>query len=145
MYVNWAQTMNLHCIHVWNGKLYNLIHSLVHPFTHSYLFFFFFNVVTPSVHLYFSFLIVEFDFLYCIVPGFPVLHYLPEFAQTHAHWVGDAISTISFSVTPFSSCPQSFPASGSFPMSQSLQQVPEGSELQPQHQSFQWIFRVDFL
>ena len=26
--------------------------------------------------------------------------------------------TISFSVAPFSSCPQSFPASGSFPMSQ---------------------------
>ena len=25
-------------------------------------------------------------------PGFPVLHYLPEFAQTHVHWVGDAIS-----------------------------------------------------
>ena len=24
-------------------------------------------------------------------PGFPVLHYLPEFAQTHGHWVGDAI------------------------------------------------------
>ena len=23
-------------------------------------------------------------------PGFPVLHYLLEFAQTHAHWVGDA-------------------------------------------------------
>ena len=27
----------------------------------------------------------------CIAPGFPVLHYLPEFAQTHIHWVGDAI------------------------------------------------------
>ena len=25
----------------------------------------------------------------CSTPGFPVLHYLPEFAQTHAHWVGD--------------------------------------------------------
>ena len=25
------------------------------------------------------------------VPGFPVLHYLPEFAQTHVHWVSDAI------------------------------------------------------
>ena len=25
------------------------------------------------------------------MPGFPVLHYLPEFAQTHVHWVGDAI------------------------------------------------------
>ena len=24
-------------------------------------------------------------------PGFPVLHYLPEFAQTHIHWVNDAI------------------------------------------------------
>ena len=27
----------------------------------------------------------------CSMPGFPVLHYLPEFAQTHAHWADDAI------------------------------------------------------
>ena len=27
----------------------------------------------------------------CSTPGFPVLHYLPEFTQTHVHWVGDAI------------------------------------------------------
>ena len=27
----------------------------------------------------------------CSTPGFPVLHYLPEFAQTHVHWVDDAI------------------------------------------------------
>ena len=26
----------------------------------------------------------------CSTAGFPVLHYLPEFAQTHVHWVGDA-------------------------------------------------------
>ena len=26
----------------------------------------------------------------CSTPGFPVLHCLPEFAQTHVHWVGDA-------------------------------------------------------
>ena len=25
------------------------------------------------------------------MPGFPVLHYLPEFAQTCVHWIGDAI------------------------------------------------------
>ena len=25
------------------------------------------------------------------IPGFPVLHCLPEFAQTQIHWVGDAI------------------------------------------------------
>ena len=27
----------------------------------------------------------------CSTPGFPVLHYLPEFAQIHVHWVGQAI------------------------------------------------------
>ena len=27
----------------------------------------------------------------CSMPGFPVLHHLPEFAQTHIHWVSDAI------------------------------------------------------
>ena len=31
------------------------------------------------------------DLMGCCTPGFPVLHYLPEFAQTHAHWVDDAI------------------------------------------------------
>jgi len=52
-------------------------------------------------------------------PGFPVLYYLLEFVQTHVHWVDDAIQpTILSSVASFSSCPQSFPASESFPMSQ---------------------------
>ena len=27
----------------------------------------------------------------CNTPGFPVLHYLPEFAQTHIHCISDAI------------------------------------------------------
>ena len=49
--------------------------------------------------------------------------------------------TVSSSVTPFSSCLQSFPASGSFLMSQGAKVL----ELQLQHQSFQWIFRTDFL
>ena len=53
----------------------------------------------------------------CSTPGSSVLHYLPEFAQTHVHWVGDAISSFA---APFSSCPQSLPASESFPMSQLL-------------------------
>ena len=50
----------------------------------------------------------------CSMPGSPVLHHLPEFAQIHGHWVSDAISS---SVNPFSFCLQWFPASGSFPMS----------------------------
>ena len=27
----------------------------------------------------------------CSTPSFPILHYLPEFSQTHGHWVGDVI------------------------------------------------------
>ena len=53
----------------------------------------------------------------CNMPGFPVLHHLPEFVQFHVPWVGD-YPTISSSVALFPSCPQSFPSSGSFPMSQ---------------------------
>ena len=51
----------------------------------------------------------------------------------------------SSSVVPFSSCLQSFPASGSFPVSQLFALVAKALELQLQHWSFQRIFRVDFL
>ena len=54
----------------------------------------------------------------CSTPGLPVHHQLQEFIQTHVHRVGDTIPTLSSSVVPFSSHPQSFPASGSFQMSQ---------------------------
>ena len=50
----------------------------------------------------------------CSMPGLPVYDQLPEFTQTHVHWVSDAIQP---SVVPFSSCLQSFPASGSSPES----------------------------
>ena len=50
-------------------------------------------------------------------PGFSVLHYLVELAQTSplSQWCNPVISS---SVTHFSSCLQSFPTSGSFPLSQ---------------------------
>ena len=53
----------------------------------------------------------------CSAPGLPILHHLPELAQTCplSWWCHP---TISSSVIPFSSCLQSFPASGSFLMSQ---------------------------
>ena len=51
----------------------------------------------------------------CSTPGLPVLRCLPEFAQTPlSRWCRP---TISSSVVPFSCCPQTLPASGSFPMS----------------------------
>ena len=62
----------------------------------------------------------------CNTPGFPVLHYLLETAQTHVHWASDSIQP-SYPLLPPSLylfftllyfCSQSFPASGSFPVSQ---------------------------
>ena len=51
-------------------------------------------------------------------PGLPVHHHLLEFTQIHAHRVGDAIQPSHPLLSPFPPCPQSLPASGSFPMSQ---------------------------
>ena len=60
------------------------------------------------------------------MPGLPVHHQLPEFVQTHVHHVGDAIHHLIMSVMPsnhlifcrpFLLPFQSFPESGSFPMS----------------------------
>ena len=53
--------------------------------------------------------------------------------------------TISSSVVPFSSSLQSFPASGSFPVSQFFASGGQVLEFQLQHQSFQWIPRTDLL
>ena len=53
----------------------------------------------------------------CSMPGFPVHHQPPELAQTHAHWVSDAIQTSLSQLTP---SPPSFNLSqhqGFFPMS----------------------------
>ena len=53
----------------------------------------------------------------CLTPGLPAHHQLLELAQTHVHRVSPwCHPTISSSAIPFSSCLQSFPASGSFQM-----------------------------
>ena len=50
-------------------------------------------------------------------PDLPVLHYLPQFAKTHVHWVGDTIQP-SYPLLPTSPpALNHFPASGSFPIS----------------------------
>ena len=56
----------------------------------------------------------------CSTPCFLVLHGLPEFAQIQWALNQWCHATISFSVASFSSCPQSFPASGSFPNESAL-------------------------
>ena len=55
----------------------------------------------------------------CSMPDFPVHHLLPEFTQTHVHRIGDAIQpsySLSYPSPPTFNI--SFPASGSFPVSQ---------------------------
>ena len=77
--------------------------------------------------------------------GLPVHNQLPELTQIHVHWAGDAIQP---------SHPLSFLSPLPFNLSQhqdlfqevsSLHQVAKVLEFQLQHQSFQWIFRTDFL
>ena len=75
-------------------------------------------------------------------PGLPVHHQLPEFTQAHVHWVSDAIQPSH----PLPSSPPAFNLSqhqGLFQWIGSLNQVAKVLEIQLQHQSFQWIFRID--
>ena len=58
------------------------------------------------------------DHMDCSTPVFPVNLQLPELAQTHVHQVGDAIQPSHPLLSPSPPSTQSFPASGSFPMSQ---------------------------
>ena len=75
-------------------------------------------------------------------PGFPVHHQLPEVAQTHIHWVSDAIQPsypLSSSSLAFNRCYYQGLSQWVSP----LHLVVKILELQ--HQSFHWIFRTDFL
>ena len=85
------------------------------------------------------------DYMDCNTPGFPVIHHLLEFAQIHVHLFSDAIQ-------PFH--PLSPPSPPAFNLSQhqgffqwvsSLHQIAKVLECQLENQSFQWIFRTDFL
>ena len=98
----------------------------------------------------------------CSMPGFPTLHHLLESAQTHVHLVSDNIQQSHPLVFHFSwllLLTSTFPASGSFQMSQffasggqsigaSASALGFAVNIQGwflQHWALQWIFRVDFL
>ena len=78
-------------------------------------------------------------------PGLPIHHQLLEFIETHVHQVSDAIQP-SHPLSPLS--PPAFNLfqhQGLFQWVSSSHQMAKILELQLQHQSFRWIFRVDFL
>ena len=81
----------------------------------------------------------------CGMPGFPVHHQLLELAQTHVQWVGDAIQPPHPLLSPSSLAFNLSQHQGLFHWVSSLHQVAKVLEFQLQHQSFQWIFRTDFL
>ena len=80
----------------------------------------------------------------CSTPGYPVHHQLPQLAQTHVHWVDDAIQPSH----PLSSLSSAFNFShpqGLLKWVTSSQQVAKVLEFQLHHQPFQWTFRTNFL
>ena len=84
------------------------------------------------------------------MPGLPVHHQLPEFTQTHVHWVGDAIQPSHPLSSPSPPALNLSQNQGLFQWLNSLHEVAKVLEFQLQHQSFQWTprlisFRVDWL
>ena len=93
-----------------------------------------------------------YDPMNCSTPGFPVHHQLPEFTQTHVHWVGDAIRPSHPLSSP--SCPLSSPSPPALNLSQhqglfqwvnSSHEVDKVLEFQLEHHSFQRNPRADLL
>ena len=81
----------------------------------------------------------------CSLLGFPVLYHLLEFAQTHVHWVNDAIQTSHSLLPSFPPALNLFRHQDHFQSVDPSHHVAKVLELQLQCQSFQWIFKVDFL
>ena len=81
----------------------------------------------------------------CSTPGFSVHHYVPEFAQTQVHWVSDAIQPSHLLSSPSPLALNFSQHQGLFQWVSSSHHVAKVLELQLQHQSFQWVFRIDFL
>ena len=77
-------------------------------------------------------------------PGFLVLHYLLEFAQTHVRWVGNAIQSFHPLFPPSPPALSLSQDQGLFQWVSSLHQVAKVLELHLQHQSFKWIGFISF-
>ena len=79
----------------------------------------------------------------CSMPGLPLHHQLLEFTQIHVYWVSDATQPSHPLLSPPLPTFNLSQHQGLFKWVSCLHQVPVILELQ--HQSFQWIFRTDFL
>ena len=85
------------------------------------------------------------DPMNCSTPGLPVPHQLPEFTQTHVHWISDAIQPSHPQSSPYPPALNLSQHQGLFIWVSSLHQVAKVLEFQLQHQSFEWTPRTDLL
>ena len=81
----------------------------------------------------------------CRMPGFLGHHQLLELTQTHVHQVGDAIQSSHPLSSPSPPAFNLFQHHNLFQWVSSPHQVAGVLEFQLRNQSFQWIFRTDFL
>ena len=77
------------------------------------------------------------------MPGLPAHYQLPEFTQTHVHWVRDAIQPSHLLPSPSPPTLNLSQHQGLFKWVSFSHQVAKILEFQLQHQSFQWILRTD--
>ena len=78
-------------------------------------------------------------------PGLTLHHKLPEFTQTHAHLVSNAIQPSHPLLSPSPPAPNPSQHQGLFQWVNSLHEVAKVLEFQLQQQSFQWILRTYLL
>ena len=146
---NWEAFASLHFICLTESLCYTQKHNMVNQLCAQLLSHIWFFVTPWPVHFDFkkfssvaqscTTLCEPMD---CSTPGLPVHHQLPEFTQTHVHWVGDAIQPSRPLVSP---SPPALSASGSFQMINSSHQMAKVLEFQLQCHLFQWTFRTDLL
>ena len=77
------------------------------------------------------------------MPGLPVHHQLPEFTQTHVHWVGDAIQPFHHLSSPSPPALNLSQHQSLFQWVSSLNYMAKVLEFQLQNQSYQWTPRTD--
>ena len=122
------QGLNLHLLHWQVGSL---------PLSH---------LESPSVQFSCSVVSVSTEHpMDCSMPGLPVNHQLLELTQTHVHRVSDGIQLFHPLSSPYPLSLNLSQHQGLFKWVHSSHQVAKVLAFQLQHQSFQWIFRTDFL
>ena len=120
-----------------NSSLLNLLYGATLNFVHQFSSVKFSSIAQSCLTLC--------DPMDCSTPGLTVHHQLPAITQTRLHWVSDAIQPSHPLSSPSPLTFNLYQHQGLFQWVSSSHQVAEVLQLKLLHQSFQWIFRTDYL